>query len=191
MQRYSTLVECTFIAIYCWTACWLSPAPSSAATQSKHVALTCVCQAGWWSLWLGSLPSSCREKNVRYFTMSHKLGLLKIDLSQPTGRGCDVGYRFLSGGTKALLSGNSYVLLYSLLNCGNQPNVYIQKVLANTPLKSYNTFPQKVSANKPLVLYSTLHNSHKKLFRRCWLVNKPPHHYTKVMSWGGGTEHKS
>lgn len=86
--------------------------------------------------------------------MSHNLRLLRMYLSQPTGRGCDVGYRFLSGGTKTLdhMSGNSYVLLYSLLNCGNKPNVYTQKILANTALNTHNTFPQKVSANKPLVL---------------------------------------
>lgn len=124
--------------------------------------------------------------------MSHNLGLLKICLSQPMGRGCDVGYRFLSGGTKALdhMSGSSYVLLYSHLNCGNQPNVYTQKVLLKLKCPQILTFPQKVSANKPLVLYNTLHNSHKNLLRKCWLANKSPHYYTKVMSWGGGIEYK-
>lgn len=54
------------------------------------------------------------------------------------GQGCDVGYKLLWGGTKALahISGNSYVLLYSRLNCGNQPNVYTQKVLVKMPLYS-------------------------------------------------------
>lgn len=125
--------------------------------------------------------------------MSHNLGLLKIYLSQPVDRECDVGYRFLTGRTKALdhMSGNSYVFLYSFLNYGNQPNVYTQKVLANTNLNSYNTFLHKASANKSLVLFNTLHNFHKNLIRRCWLTNTPLHHCTKVMSWGGETEHKT
>lgn len=57
-KDHSALVECTFYVIWCWTACWLNPAPSSASKYSKRVALICVSQAGWWSLWLRSSASS-------------------------------------------------------------------------------------------------------------------------------------
>lgn len=81
---------------------------------------------------------------------------------------------------------------YRLLNCGNQLNVYTQKALTNTPLNSYSTFPQKkyqlTSPYLYTVHFTTLKTS--SLFRRCWFTNKPPYHYIKVMSWGGGTEHK-
>lgn len=61
----------------------------------------------------------------------------------------------------------------------------------------------RVEANKPLILHSTLHNSHNKLLKRCWLTShntqpkmlshkphryskvlshKPHHHYTKVLA---------
>lgn len=42
----STVVECTFYVICCWTVCLLNPAPSSASKLSEHVVLTCVSQAG-------------------------------------------------------------------------------------------------------------------------------------------------
>lgn len=42
----STVVECTFYVICCWTVCLLNAAPSSASKLSEHVALTCVSQAG-------------------------------------------------------------------------------------------------------------------------------------------------